>query len=239
MKIVYTGKESQGKNYILASEAYDHIIRNKRWLKRTGYPSTMAFDKSSGSEEMKKLVEEAGLIYKEYVNLTDLLPLEEADIYMGEVLKFFPAKGSEPLTPEQIDFLTQGAKSGVFMYCASQDFSQVHKSFRLLVNDVYQVHKIMGSRRPIKRRPNSKYIWGMILARRVDPETFKGDDTTMKEELLTFPQIYFIRKKIVNLFKTNLKVPMTEHPPLIMRRQPIFHMAKDNKIVKETEKWKP
>lgn len=239
MKKVFTGKESQGKNYILASEAYDHILRNKRWLKRTGYPSTMAFDKSSGSEKMKQLVQEAGLIYKEYENLTDILPLEEADIYMGEILKFFPARGSEPLSPEQIDFLTQGAKSGVFMYCASQDFSQVHKSFRLLVNEVYQVHKVIGSRRPIKRQPHSKYIWGLIIARKVDPESFQGDDATMDVSLFTLPKLYFINRKIVNLFKTNIKVPITEHPPLIMRRQPIYHMAKDNKIIKETEKWKP
>lgn len=238
MKRVYTGKESQGKNYILADFTVDVISRNKKWLKKTGYPRTLAFDKSSGSENIKNLCLNAGLKYVEFENLTDILYLTEADIFIGELLKFFPARGSDPLSNEQLDFLTEGAKSGVFMYCASQDFSQVHKQFRILVNEVFIVTKLIGSNRPIKSRPNSKYVWGIIMARQVNPDTFKGDNVTMEEESFTFPQIYFLKRSVTDLFNTNLKVPLTEHPPKYLRRQKLIAIDKDKNIVYEKEQWR-
>jgi len=238
MKKVWTGKESSGKNYIQVREALDLIPRNKLWLKKTGIPRMMAFDSPMSPAFIEK-IESAGLIYKQFRNLADILPLWNVDIFIGELLKFFPARGSDPLTPEQIDFITQGAKTGVHMYCASQDFSQVHKQFRLLVNEVYIVNKVIGSPRPFKGRPEVKHIWGLIMSRKVDPDSFQGDNATMDSMELVLPDVYFIRRKYTDLFDTGYKVPVTEHPPMFVRKQKIIGKNPDGLVVYEKEIWKP
>lgn len=238
MKIIYTGLESSGKSYILASIALDILDRNKRWLKKTNYPRTMAFD-SPMSQKFIDQIEGAGLKYMRFRNLSDILPLEDTDIFIGEVLKFFPAAGSNPLTQEQMDFVTQGAKSGVFIYGASQDFSQVHKQFRLLVNEVHVVTKLCGSHRPIKSRPKSKHIWGLIMSREVEPHSFRGESATMEDMEFTFPDFYFIRKKITDLFDTSFKVPITEHPPMYVRKQKIIGIGAKGDVEYQKEVWKP
>jgi len=238
MKVVWTGKESSGKNYIQVREALDLIPRNRNWLKKTGIPRMMAFDSPMSPEFINK-IESAGLIYKRFRNLSDILPLWNVDIFIGELLKFFPSRGSDPLTPEQIDFITQGAKTGVHMYCASQDFSQVHKQFRLLVNEVYVVNKVIGSPRPFKGRPQVKRIWGLILSRKVDPDSFQGDNATMDSFEFSIPKGYFIMKKYTDLFDTGFKVPITEHPPLYVRKQKIIGMNPQGQVEYSKEIWKP
>jgi len=240
MKRCWTGKESAGKNYILADESEYVIRRNTRWLKRTGVPRTMAYDAPMSPAFIER-IKESGLKYLQFRNLSDILQITDADIFIGELLKFFPQRGSDPLPFEVLDFITQSAKRGVFIYGASQDFSQVHKQYRLLVNEVYIVTKIIGSPRPFPSRPPVKRIWGIIMARAVDPDSFKGDNSSMKEldTVWRIPQFYLIQRKICELFDTSYSVKLGEHPPLYVRKQRIIGNAPDGTIVYEKEVWKP
>jgi len=216
MKIVWTGIESSGKSLELSKMAENILERNIKWLAITGIPRTMAFN-SPMSDEFVDRIRKAGLKYLQYKNLMEIIFLEECDIFMDEIIKFFPASGSTSLSNEQIHFITQGAKSGIHLFGASQDFSQVHKQFRLLVNEVYTVTKFIGSPRPMKTSPAVKKIWGIYFKRSVNPQSFKGDSVSMEGS--GWPMPCMIRKVDCDRFDTSYKIPMTGLPVKKLRKQ--------------------
>jgi hypothetical protein len=240
MKKVWTGVESSGKDLHLSIEADLVLQRNKRWIKKRQkqglpfIPRTMAF-MAPMSPAFIKEIEDSGCKYLKFDNLSDILGLNEVDIFIGELIKLFPANGSNSLSREQLDFITQGAKDGVHMYCGSQDFSQVHKQFRLLVNEVFVVTKIIGSRRPIKSAPPVKKVWGLCMVRSVAPHSFKGDSATM--ESLGWPSWTWIRLEDCLRFDTSYKVPLTELPPKYLRPQKEILKNPDGTIEKERVRW--
>lgn len=215
-KVIYTGIESSGKSLLLSREAERVRLRNKRWYKITGIKRIMAFN-SPMSADFKKKINDSGSIYLFFKNLDDIVYLEEADIFIDEIIKFFPASQNS-LSNEQLHFITQGAKSGICLWGASQDFSQVHKQFRRLVNEVYVVKKVIGSRRPMKTAPPVKTVWGICTKRRVDPQSFRGDDASM-EELEGGFSFFFILKVDVARFDTSYKIPMSTLPVKRIRKQ--------------------
>jgi len=235
MKEIWTGQESAGKSLALSRKAKEVFERNKRWLKKTGYPSLMAFN-FSVSTAFEKEIKESGLKFLRFKNLTEILELDEADIFMDEVLRFFPQKGSNPLSDEQIGFITQGAKNGIHIFGASQDFSQVHKQFRLLVNKVHVVTKIIGSPRPMKRAPAVKHIWGLIASRDVAPSSFKGDSATM-ESIDIIPEFFFIERDDCLRFNTNEKIKISTLPDKFVRQQRIVGKNEAGEIVYEKTVW--
>jgi len=129
---------------------------------------------------------------------------------MDEVLKYFDATKWAELGLDAKHWLSQGAKSGIEVYAAAQDFSQVAKMFRILVTDCDNITKIIGSRRPMKTSPPVKYIWGVCTARPVNPATFKGDSVTMESS--GFPWPFLIQKRDCEIFDTNASVSPTELP---------------------------
>lgn len=218
-KIVWTGIESSGKSLQLSIQAEMVLRRNARWFKITGVERVMAFN-TPMSELFISCVNKAGCRYLYFKNLDDILFLEESDIFIDEIIKFFPALGSTALSLEQMHFLTQGAKSGVNVYACSQDFSQVHKHFRLLTNEVYVVTKVIGSRRPMKSAPPVNYIWGLGFKRQVTPSSFKGDSATM--ESVGFPMPFMIWRVDCERFDTSFKVPLSTLPIKRVRKQVIL-----------------
>lgn len=235
-KFVWTGLESSGKSLQLSMKAEEVLKRNKRWLRLTGIPRIMAFD-SPMSPAFIKEIEDAGLIYLQFKNLSDILFLNEADIFINEIIKYFPASGSSSLTQEQLDFITQGAKSGIYLFMASQDFSQCHVQLRRLVNRVFIVSKIIGSRRPMKSAPPIKRIWGICMSREVRPQSFRGDTADM-ENVDLIPSFFLIMRDDCERFDTGYKVPLSELPPKYVRRQEIIGKDAEGNVVYQKEVWK-
>jgi len=241
MKMGWTGLESAGKSQLMAVHAVAVRDRNIAWIKKRKklglpfVPRTMAFD-TPMSEEFITSVEKWGMKYIHYHNLTDVMPLSQMDMFINEINKFFPQRGNEPMTMEQAEFLSQGAKDGVNIYFCSQDFSQTHKQFRFLVNRLYHVIKIFGSRRPIASAPPVNWIWGIVLYWSLVPSSFKGDNFSMKS-LQIFPSFYFINKKDTRLYDTSYKVRGTQKPPIRMVKQPYHYVNEEGKTVKTVDKW--
>lgn len=239
-KVAFTGLESSGKSLQLSIRAKMAIGRNKQWLRKREklglpcVPRTMAFDTPMSAEFIKE-IEDAGIKYLYFRSLMDILYIQQADIFINEIIKYFPATGSASLTNEQMDFLTQGAKSGVFLYFASQDFSQSHKQFRLLCNEVYVVTKLIGARRPIASAPPVKRIWGVCALRKVDPRSFKGDSVTM--DSIGLPSLFTIKKEDCDRFDTLFKVPLTELPLRVVRKQRSVGYDQDGNIEHEKINW--
>jgi len=240
MKIIYTGLESSGKDLHLSIKAEEIRLRNIGWMKKRlkqglePNPRTMAFS-APMSKGFIKQIEDSGLKYLYFRNLTEIMHLDQVDVFMGEILKFFPASNTS-LTADVLDFLTQGAKSGVHLYGASQDFSQVHKQFRRLVNRVFVVTKLMGSRRPIKSAPMVKKVWGVCMVRSVIPSSFKGDNATMESNDM-FPSFTFIKLADCSRFDTTHKVGLTELPPKIVRKQRVIGYDEQGNVVHDKITW--
>jgi hypothetical protein len=235
MKIVYTGIESSGKSLQLSIMAKNVLERNKKWLKVTGLPRTMAFNTPMSPRFIAE-IRNAGIKYMEFKNLNEILALNECDIFIDELIKFFAASGSSSLSNEQLDFITQGAKTGVHLFAASQDFSQVHKQFRLLVNRVYVITKLIGSSRPMKTAPPVRGIWGLCMIRSVSPKSFKGDSATM-ESTDFFPSFFFITREDCERFDTSFKIPLTNLPDRKVRRQLVYGTDEQGKVVYQKETW--
>lgn len=239
MKIIYTGLESSGKDLHLSIKAEEIRKRNIRWLKKRRKkglepnPRTMAFS-APMSKDFIAQIENNGLKYMRFQNLEEVMHLDQVDIFMGELLKFFPASNTS-LPQDVLDFLTQGAKSGVHLFGASQDFSQVHKQFRRLVNNVYVITKIIGSRRPIKSAPPVNKIWGLCMIRSVIPSSFKGDNATMESNDI-LPSFTFIKKEDCVRFDTTYKVSLSTLPPKIVRKQDVMRYDEDgNRVLIKTQ----
>jgi len=235
MKRVYTGIESSGKSLQLSINAAEVLRRNKKWLAITGVPRTMCFNQPMAPAFIKE-IKDAGIGYMEFRDLLDIIQLDNCDIFIDEIIKYFPASGSNPLTREQLDFLTQGAKNGVHIWGASQDFSQVHKQFRLLVNEVYVVSKLIGSRRPMKTAPPVKRIWGLCMMRAVKPMSFKGDSATM-ENISNIPHFFLIHREDTDRFDTTYKIPVTKLPTKVVRRQDIVGYDENGEVAYEKTVW--
>ena len=235
MKKVFVGIESSGKSLQLSIHAEIVLKRNIKWLAITGRSRTMAFN-SPMSDEFVGRIKAAGITYKKFAHLNEILGMEEADIFIDELIKFFPANGANSLSREQLDFVTQGAKTGIHIYAASQDLSQVHKQFRLLVNEVYVISKLIGSRRPMKTAPPVKMIWGLCMMRSVRPASFKGDNATM-EDLDMIPSFFLIHKEDCERFDTSFKIPLTKLPLKVVRKQEIVGYGEDGEVEYEKTLW--
>lgn len=242
MKKGWTGLESAGKSQLMACEAVIVAKRNIRWMKKREelglefVPRTMAFD-SPMSQKFIDFITSAGMKYLHFYDLHEVTSIEggQVDIFINEINKFYPQRGSEPLTREQAEFLSQGAKDGVDIYFCSQDFSQAHKQFRFLVNEIRHVTKWMGSRRPVRSSPPVKTIWGIVTIREVDPRTFKGDNMSM--ERVGMPSLYFINREDTELYDTSYKVRGTVLPPVRMVEQEYIYLNADGTIKKTVKKW--
>jgi len=241
MKVGFTGLESAGKSQLLAVRAIEVLHRNRRWAKKRAklklphVPRMMAFD-TPMSQKYIQAVQESGHNYLFFQDFNDLMYGDQMDIFIHEITKWFPQKGSDPLTPDQIEFLTQGAKEGNNIYFACQDYSQVHKQFRFLTNQLFLVQKLIGSERPIRSSPPIKYVWGVVLYWSVDPRTFEGDNQTLKKDS-AWPGVYFINREDTELYDTSFRVRGSTLPPVKMVEQVYIYVDALGKEIKRTSKW--
>jgi len=241
MKLGYSGLESAGKSQLLAVQAIQVLNRNRRWAKKRKkmglphVPRMMCFD-TPMSQKFIDAVEESGHQYLFFRDFGDLLYGNQMDVFIHEITKWFPQRGSEALTPDQVEFLTQGAKEGNNIYFATQDFSMAHKQFRLLTNTIYIVKKMFGSMRPVASAPPVKYIWGLVLYWEADPRTFKGDSVTM-ERTSIFPSFYFINRADTELYDTSFRVRGVTLPPIKMVEQTYIQVDPMGNEIKRFNKW--
>lgn len=211
MKRVYTGIESSGKSLALAMDLERVAARNAKWLRRTGIARPIVINMALRDSYVAQ-IRKTGVPIVFWKNLDEILPLVECDIFIDEILKYFDARRWADLSIDAKHWLTQGAKMGIHIYGAAQDFSQVDKSFRLLVNQCFHVTKMIGSPRPMKTAPPVRFVWGLCIQRQVNPTSFKGDSVSM--ETMGLPVPFFIHKHYCDIFDTNAKVVPSDLPRL-------------------------
>jgi len=213
MKKIFSGLESSGKSLKLAMQAVELVYRNAKWLKKTGKPrpiiSNMRFAPSF--EEFAATMNIPLLYWKD---LEELISYDEADIICDEVGNYFDARMWADLSLDVRRWLTQGAKSGIEFYGGAQDFAQVDKSFRRLVQpgDLIHITKMIGSPRPSATKPPVTRIWGICMTQSLNPAAYNEDKK--KFEGSGFPGFFFISKQYCEIFNTSQKIVKGLPPPL-------------------------
>lgn len=211
MKRIYTGPESQGKSLQLARELRSIVLRNARWQKKTKLARPILCNMAL-RRPFTNWAASKGVEIRYWNNLEDIIYRTECDIFIDEIVKYFDARNWQNLGLDAKHFLTQGAKSGIHVYGAAQDLSQIEKQFRLLITECYNVTKLIGSPRPMKTAPPVRFIWGICTVRQVDPKTFKGDSITMESKGIPWP--FLIQREDCDIFDTNAKVIPSDPPRL-------------------------
>jgi len=226
MKVIFSGLESSGKSLRLAMQATELVERNSKWFDKQA-----AYWKKYGPEKFQEKYEIAAptprdiysnlkftqefeywareemnvnILYWE--NVEDLILIQDADVLIDEVGNYFDARGWESLSLDLRRWLTQGAKSGIEIYGTAQDFAQVDKAFRRLVNHLLHIKKIAGSRRPTPTMPPVKFIWGLCLVVPLDPQNYDEDENKFEGASLLDYRLFYIRKQYCEIFDTTQKI---------------------------------
>jgi hypothetical protein len=213
MKIIYSGLESSGKSLFLAREAERILLRNAKWFKQSGITRTIRSNiKFSYWFETRAMELHIPLVYWE--NLEDIVGQADCDIFIDEIGTYFDARTWEDLTLSTRRWIAQASKLGVEMYGAAQDFAQVDKSYRRLVNELWYIKKLIGSTRPSNTRTPVKQIWGVCRMRSLDPRNYSEDDNVFRSVDL-FPKFFFIRRHDCELFDTRQMIKRSASQPFL------------------------
>jgi len=235
MKVIFSGLESSGKSLRLAMEVGDIAHRNGKWFKKQceyydkygqaafmasyGYEYPIARPLASNLRFSKDFEEyytqELGLppiIYWE--NLEQLIKLSHCDVIIDEVGNYFDSRLWADLSLDVRRWLSQGAKAGVEIYGSAQDFAQVDKAFRRLVNHLFYIRKLCGSPRPSATRPPVKRIWGVCMVTELDPMGYDEDKKKMKSGGLQIPSFFWIYRQYCEMFDTTQIIKKSKLPPL-------------------------
>lgn len=205
MKVIFSGLESSGKSLKLAMTAAKVLERNYKWLKQSGKARPIASNMKF-SKEFEDHAESLGIPLIYWSNIDELILMENVDVFIDEVGNYFDSRLWQDLSLDARRWLTQGAKTGVEIYGSAQDFAQVDKSFRRLVNHLFHIRKIVGSRRPSPTKPPVKKIWGICMVTELDSQAYKEDkDKFANKGALDF-SFFFIERVYCEIFDTNQKI---------------------------------
>jgi len=211
MKVIYSGLEGSGKSLKLARIAQDLAWRNHKWYKTTGVKRPIATNMLF-SAKFIAYCDKLNVPIINWQNLDDLIKLEQCDVIIDEVGNYFDSRMWADLSLDVRKWLTQGGKCGIEIYGSAQDFAQVDKAFRRLVNGLYDIRKMIGSRRPSATKPPVKRIWGICLARELDPQGYDEDKKGFNGSFIPHP--FMIRRKDCDVFDTTQKIGRSEYPAM-------------------------
>lgn len=211
MKKIYSGLEGSGKSLKLARITQELVHRNAAWGKQIGTPRPIASNMRF-SDAFFEYAKSLGVPIIYWQNLDELIKLEQCDVIIDEVGNYFDSRMWADLSLDVRKWLTQGSKCGIEIYGSAQDFAQVDKSFRRLVNELYDIRKMIGSRRPSATKPPVKRIWGICFARALDPQGYDEDKKAFNGSFIPIP--FLIRKADCDIFDTTQKIGRSEYPAM-------------------------
>jgi len=205
MKIIFSGLESSGKSLRLAKVVSDVALRNAKWYRETGKSRPILSNLQFSEQFSAYCVNELNVPIIYWTNLDELIKWDNCDVIMDEVGTYFDARLWADLSLDVRRWLTQGAKSGIEIYGTAQDFAQVDLSFRRLVNHLFHIAKLLGSRRPSATKPPVKRIWGLCSIRELNPREYKEDKKAFDSTQI-IPAFFLIERVYCEMFDTTQKI---------------------------------
>jgi len=212
MKVVYSGLEGSGKSLKLAMVVSQLVERNAKWLKESGIVRPLVSNMKF-STEFENYVREKGLSIEYWEHLDELIKHKNCDVIIDELGNYFDSRMWTDLSLDVRRWLTQGSKCGIDIYGSAQDFAQVDKAFRRLVNELQEIRKLIGSRRPTPTKPPVKRIWGICAVFDIDPRAYKEDDKKYDSTSIV-PSFFFIRPRYCAIFDTTQEIRRGRFPAL-------------------------
>jgi len=212
MKVIFSGLESSGKSLKLASVVAGIAERNGKWYKKTGIKRPIVSNLFFSQEFYVYCTQQLNVPIVYWENLDQLIKYDNADIVIDEVGTYFDARLWADLSLDVRRWLTQGAKSGVEIYGTAQDFAQVDLAFRRLVNHLFHITKLFGSRRPSATKPPVKRIWGLCSIRELNPREYKEDKKSFDSTQL-IPSFFWIERRYCEMFDTTQKIMRSRPTP--------------------------
>lgn len=219
MKTIWIGKEGSGKTLLMGRESERLVYRNERLAKKTGVVRPIVSN-IKYSDSFKVFAEAHGVPLRSWRHVAELEYLSECDLFIDEVGAYFDSRTFADLPLSTRLWLAQAQKLGVHIFGGAQDWAQIDVSFRRLVNRLYEIKRVVGSRRPSRSLPGSKYPFALGLVWRLSPQS--DSDAGTARSLSFIPSIVVMTKRDTRRFDTNARVPMSDPPPLrkIVRKCP-------------------
>jgi len=213
MKIIYSGLEGEGKSLKLAEMAVYLVNRNAKWFLKTNKVRPIASNLKFSQKFTDWAVNEMKIPIIYWDDLNSLTKMENCDVIIDEVGNYFDSRLWQDLSLDVRRWLTQGDKCGVEIYGSAQDFAQVDKSFRRLVKGLFDIKKIIGSRRPAATKPPVHRIWGLCMAMELDPRAYQEDKKKFASNV-AIPKFFLIQRQYCEIFDTTQKIMRSKSPPL-------------------------
>lgn len=211
MKTIWIGKEGSGKTLLMGRESERLVHRNASLAKKTGLVRPIVSN-ISYSEEFIDFAKSKGVPLKRWRHIEELDSMTECDLFIDEVGAYFDSRTYADLPLSTRLWLAQAQKLGVHIWGGAQDWAQIDISFRRLVNRLYEVKKVCGSRRPSRTLPGSKVPWAIGLVWRLNPQS--DSDTGSAKTISIIPSLIIVTKKDTSRFDTNARVQQSDPPPL-------------------------
>jgi len=201
------GAPGQGKSLFTANRVRKILKRNKKWYERTGLKRVI-WSNIKYSEQFEKQ-NEGWIEY--WTDSAQLCKLSDVDIVWDEIATELDSRNFANLSIEMKRFLSQYRKRGIDIYANTQDFSMIDARARLMINGVMTLTKIMGSQDISTTKPVPKYIWGLIMIRRV--QNYREIDPD-KKRYEFMPTFMLIDRDLVEIYDTRQDIAMGLPPPL-------------------------
>jgi len=186
-KIIYSGLESSGKSLQLAMRAEKVMLRNVRWKEKSGIARPI-YTNTPFSQKYTEYGEKNGIEVRIWKDLEELITVRDCDVFIDEIGTYFDARFWADLSQDVRRWIQQGAKMGIELYGAAQDFAQIDLAFRRLTSQLFHITKIIGSARPSATKPAVKRIWG--LCHMIELEASNYEESKKRS----------VGTKIINLF---------------------------------------
>lgn len=206
---VITGGIGSGKSLATSKIALELLVRNEKWNQKK---KNRVIRKVYSNIKFSPWVENKyGHLLEYWDDLEQLISIRDADIIWDEISIHLDATMWRETTIGVKSFLRQHRKYGVDIYGNVQDFTTVDISARRLVQELWLISKLLGSRSPSATKPLVRRIWGLCVKRKVKYECY--DLERLKYEFDSW-ELMFIRKKLCSVFDTRQVIESGVYPPL-------------------------
>lgn len=197
---VLEGLPGAGKSVRLAKEALFLLERNRRLSEKT---EGRLHRRVMSNLKFSDWVEEE---YRDFIRYweepEELQEVRDCDVLWDEMGVHLDATQWENLPQSVRRWFQQHRKLGIDIAGTCQDFGQVDKSVRRVVERVGRCNKMWGSPPPSATRPEIERIWGIVSLRWVDGRSWRDDSQAGVQISWGFPRFFFITKRLCSAFDT-------------------------------------
>jgi len=204
---IYTGLPGSGKSLRTAKELLYLLDRNFKYWKKSGIRREVW----SNIKISPKLEKQYEHFIQYWEDPEVLVKLRDVDIIWDEIATYLDSTQYQNTPLELKRWLQQHRKFGIDIYGNTQDFLMVDIAMRRLTSSVLICRKMLGSRDKSATRPKINKLWGLVIIREVDPDSYTENKTEYK--FISW-ELLGIRKVYCDAFDTTQEIKPGKYPSL-------------------------